>query len=64
MCAYLSKIEDECSHATSKTFKEAAEGNCSNYEQLFVPNHPRDNTMWKRPHTTLCQNYGFEKNLQ
>lgn len=45
MCAYLSKIEDECSHATSKTFKEAAEGNCSNYELLFVPNHPRDNAM-------------------
>ena len=34
LCAYLSKIEDECSHAMIQTFKEDDDANCSNYEQM------------------------------
>ena len=34
MCAYLSKVEDECSHAMNYAFKKADAANYSKYEQM------------------------------
>ena len=34
MCAYLSKIEDECSQAMSQAVKEAFEDKLDNYQQM------------------------------
>ena len=66
MCAYLFKIEDQCSHAMGQEFKEAVEANCSNYEQmrlLVCAYLSRENVVCKRPYTILCQNYGFKRHL-
>ena len=34
MCAYLSKTEDQCSHAMNLAVKEAWESNSNNYDQM------------------------------
>ena len=34
MCAYLSKSEDECSHAMQEAFKDAFSENLDNYKQM------------------------------
>ena len=34
MCAYLAKIEDECSHAMNQAFNETVALNLSNYDQI------------------------------
>ena len=36
ICTYLSKTEDECSHAMSQALKESADANFSNYEQITL----------------------------
>ena len=34
MCVYLSKSEDQCTHAMSKAVKDVFEKNLDNYEQI------------------------------
>ena len=34
MCAYLSKSEDECSHAMQEAFKDAFSKNLENYNRI------------------------------